>query len=200
MPIDAIYVSPRGRAQMTAAYTLERRGEQGTTLEWLAELHGGYAPGHVAWDLHPVELLRTGGSMTPGDWPEQRRVRGAPGGHSGAVLRGWDDFMAEQGYVRDGTAVSRGGEQRGHSGVLLPRGGDALTAGAHLLHIPPPLVYAHFGCDPSSVTILESDERDGWATFRLGGGQRHVACASICATVRASTRAMASSVGMALDA
>ncbi len=87
-----------------------RRGEQGATLEWPAELQGLYAPGAVAWDMHP------------------------------------GDFSASDAAFCDA--------------------GVTLSLLAHLLHIAPPLVYAHSGCDPSSVIILESDEMEGWASFR----------------------------------
>ena len=166
MPIDAIYVSPRGRAQMTAAYTLERRGEQGTTLEWLAELRGGYAPGKVAWDLHPVDLLRAGGPLTPDDWQGSVEY----GEHLTGILEpfyaAFDGFMAEQGYHRDG-ALYRVETSTDNTLAFFCHAGVALSLLAHLLHMTPPLAYAHFGCDPSSVTILEADERDGWASFRL---------------------------------
>ena len=35
--IDDIYMSPMGRAQKTASYTLEKLGENGKTMEWLHE-------------------------------------------------------------------------------------------------------------------------------------------------------------------
>lgn len=166
MPIDAIYVSPRGRAQMTAAYTLDRLGEQGTTLDWLAELRGGYAPGSVAWDVHPVELFRDGAPLTPDDW----KAGVVYGEHLAGILepfyRAWDGFMAEQGYLRHGP-LYRVDSSRDDTLAFFCHAGVTLSLLAHLLHIAPPLAYAHFGCDPASVTILESDEKDGWATFRL---------------------------------
>jgi len=165
-PLDAIYVSPLGRAQLTARYTLERRGETAVTLDWLAELRGGYAPGHVAWDMHPADALAGCQPPTLADWPGQM-VYGAqllPVLHE--FWGAWDRFCGELGYVREGLR-HRIVQSREEQLAFFCHAGVTLSLLAHLLHIPPPLVYAHFGCDPSSVTILETDEQDGWATFRL---------------------------------
>lgn len=166
MPIDAFYLSPRGRAQLTAAYTLDRRGEQGLTLDWLAELHGLYAPGAVAWDMHPADLLASDAAPALTSWPAQVIY----GEHLSAVLepfyRSWDSFLAERGYVRDGL-LYRSQMSCDETLAFFCHAGVTLSLLAHLLHIAPPLVYAHFGCDPSSVTILESDEKDGRVSFRL---------------------------------
>ena len=165
-PIDAFYVSPLGRAQLTARYTLERRGASAEALEWLAELRGAYAPGHVAWDMHGVAVLSGDEPITVDAWPDQAVY----GQQLLPVLRrfwqAWDRFCGERGYVRNAQryrVLRHTDDQLAffcHAGVIL-------SLLAHLLHIPPPLVYAHFGCDPSSITILETDEADGWATFRL---------------------------------
>ncbi len=165
-PLDAIYVSPLGRAQLTARYTLERRGETATTLDWMAELHGGYAPGRVAWDLHPVEALAGEEAPTVAGWPEQMVYGAQLLPVVEALWEAWDRFCGELGYVREGLRY-RVVHSREEQLAFFCHAGVTLSLLAHLLHIAPPLVYAHFGCDPSSVTILETDEKDGWATFRL---------------------------------
>ena len=40
IPAEAYYVSPLGRAQETAGYTLRRVGRQAVTLDWLQEFRG----------------------------------------------------------------------------------------------------------------------------------------------------------------
>jgi broad specificity phosphatase PhoE len=166
MPIDAIYVSPRGRAQLTAAYTLERRGEPGATLDWLAELHGLYAPGKVAWDTHPVDLVALEESITLREWPNAVVYGEQLAGVLQPFYKAWDVFLGENGYVRQGLRY-RVEACPDETLAFFCHAGVTLSLLAHLLHIAPPLVYAHFGCDPSSVTILESDEREGWASFRV---------------------------------
>ncbi len=165
-PLDAIYLSPLGRAQLTARYTLERRGESATTLDWLAELRGGYRPGHVAWDMHPADVLGSEAPITAAGWQDQLEY----GIHLTPVLQefwdAWDRFCLDLGYERQG-ARYRIVQSNEDQVAIFCHAGVILSLLSHLLHIPPPLVYAHFGCDPSSVTVLETDEKDGWATFRL---------------------------------
>jgi broad specificity phosphatase PhoE len=115
-----------------------------------------YAPGKVAWDTHPVDLLALEGSITLRDWPSAVVY----GEHLAGVLQPfyatWDAFLGEHGHVSQGLRY-RVKRRTDVTLAFFCHAGVTLSLLAHLLHIAPPLVYAHFGCDPSSVTILESD-------------------------------------------
>jgi len=165
-PIDEIYVSPRGRAQMTARYTLDRRGETAITLDWLAELRGGYGEGRVAWDLHPVDLLREFGMPERLAWPGQVPYGQLWDQVLSPFYDAWDGFLAQRGYTREGP-LYRVQTPCEATLAFFCHAGVTLSLLAPLLHLAPPLVYSHFGCDPSSVTVLESEEKGGYGTFRL---------------------------------
>jgi broad specificity phosphatase PhoE len=116
--------------------------------------------------MHPADALSAAKPFTAAGWPDLVEY-----GHQllpvlDEFWEAWDRFCRDLGYERQGARyriIASNNEQLAifcHAGVIL-------SLLSHLLHIPPPLVYSHFGCDPSSVSILETDEKDGWATFRL---------------------------------
>lgn len=110
------YVSPLGRAKLTAAPFLEKAGMQATELEWLREfpaelreeyrytLRDGAIPDNrCAWDMPPKMWTEIPGICEPDGW------RGAPLYEDGTVqarydfvCRGWDELLAQHGYVRNG--------------------------------------------------------------------------------------------------
>ena len=62
MDIAAYYVSPLGRAQATAEYTLKKCGRTAKTLDWLHEFDRDLIIGpdgqrRIAWDMLVVPML-----------------------------------------------------------------------------------------------------------------------------------------------
>ena len=57
--VSKFYVSPLGRAQLTAEYSLKLRGDTAETLPWLREFNGIIPTsdgGHrIPWDMYPTE-------------------------------------------------------------------------------------------------------------------------------------------------
>jgi probable phosphoglycerate mutase len=59
--IDHFYVSPLGRAQRTASFSLEKLGKTATTLDWLKEFPprilrpDGNGRRMIAWDWRPAD-------------------------------------------------------------------------------------------------------------------------------------------------
>ena len=78
-----------------------------------------------------------------------------------------DAFAARQGYVRDGAGYRATGDGPRRVAVFC-HGGLALTWLAHLLAIPPPLVWAGFSLAPASVTT----EKCGKLLLLLTGDSR----------------------------
>ena len=90
--IDDIYMSPMGRAQKTASYTLEKLGENGKTMEWLHEfecrmdinysdvlrkaypdarkLEDGTLARGIPWDMLPSSLMQDPAYLDPEKWRE----------------------------------------------------------------------------------------------------------------------------------
>lgn len=124
--LGTCYVSPLGRAQDTAAYSLKRTGRTAETLEWLREFpakmdvnlsremqkaypdtrkdpqSGRYCP-RIVWD------------MMPGYWTEHPEYMDREGWRASeaagcsdmvqvydSIVQKFDAFLAGQGYVREG--------------------------------------------------------------------------------------------------
>jgi len=164
--LDAIYASPMGRAQLTAGYTARLKGMSIATLAWLRELNGNYGASLWAWNLSGGETFRSGHSFTVENWPDHVPY----GPHMLPVASefwgSFDGFLATLGYPRDG----RGYRTPSHDDrtiALFCHAGAILTLLSHLLHIPLPVAYAQFACDPTSRTTLRFEAAGGFGVFRL---------------------------------
>ena len=166
IPIDALYASPMGRARDTAEYIARATGKSMVVLDWLHELNGNYTGALWAWNHHGVEAFCQGSDISLANWTEQVPY----GKHMAPVAEAfWDTFdrfMHEQGYERqDGRYRVLSSSDKAiafacHAGVIQ-------TLLSHLLHIPLPVTYSQFAVDPSSRTTLATEEKDGWAVFRM---------------------------------
>jgi len=165
--LDVLYASPMGRAQLTAKYTADRKGMPITTLDWLHELDGHYGDGRWAWNLGGADTFGGGEVFAMGDWPERVVYGSHMRGVATAFWGQFDAFMASLGHEREGQGYRCVREGEGGTLALFCHAGVTLTLLAHLLQIPLPVVYAQFGCDPSSRTTLCLEARDGFGVFRL---------------------------------
>jgi probable phosphoglycerate mutase len=165
--IDEIFVSPMGRAKLTAEYTINEKPQVPfKILNWLHELNGNYKDHLWAWNDHGCDSLKEADKFTPGNWSSF--IEYGPHVHKMAdeFYFSFAAFMKEQGYVLNGNLykIQKSNDKTiaffCHAGVIL-------TLLAHLLHVPIPVVYAQFAIDPSSATTLETEEKDGFCVFRL---------------------------------
>ena len=130
--IDRAYVSPLGRAQETASYTLRKLGMDAQTLDWLQEfptridsalvapetgipeLIGSFRPYYredgsprerVAWDLYPAWMLSRSEYYDRAAWKDSAVVRHTDflQDHT-YVVQQFDAFLAAHGYVRNDAA------------------------------------------------------------------------------------------------
>jgi len=164
--LDAVYASPMGRAQLTAAYTARRKQMSVVTLDWLRELNGNYGASLWAWNLSGSDTFRGSQAITLENWqhhvPYGRHMQPV----AAALWRSFDAFIAGLGYRRLGQGyVAPRHDDRTvaffcHAGVIL-------TLLSHLLHVPLPVAYAQFACDPSSRTTLRFEAHEGFGVFRL---------------------------------
>ena len=83
------------------------------------------------------------------------------------LARCFDEFMEEHGYRREGGRYRVLGDASRGTVAFFCHAGVALTLLSHVLHIPLPVAYSQFACDPSSRTDLQLEEKDGHAVFRL---------------------------------
>lgn len=118
------YVSPLGRAQKTAEYSLKRLGRAAQTLEWLREFparidleqaaelreaypgaekqDGSYVP-RIVWDVAPSYWSVHSDCMDSARWKESEICANSDTVKIyDRVVEEFDSFLAGKGYVRDG--------------------------------------------------------------------------------------------------
>ena len=164
LPIDDLYVSPLGRAQMTCALTAEAKNIAPATLDWLRER--GIKRGEVyLWEAPGAMFLQMDTLGTQNDWflPNGTMPEGSE--QFERVRAGFDDLMRSYGYVRQGHRyrVESGSNKRialfCHKGVIL-------TLLADILHWALPMIFVSLHIHPSGVTRLEMVECDGFAHLK----------------------------------
>ncbi len=170
--IDAIYVSPLGRAQKTAEATLRRLNRNGLTLDWLQEFTvpvrlPGVEKEKRIWDFLPSFIDRYPELYSEKDWQKVPFIRDSkvPERYK-EVCEQFDLLLAQYGYVRKGSyyeAVQPNLKtlvffcHLGLSGVLM----------SHLFHMSPVAILQSFAGTPTSVTEIRTEEREkGIALFR----------------------------------
>jgi broad specificity phosphatase PhoE len=166
VPIDRLIVSPLGRARHTADYLIRLKGLDFDIVEFFQELDGRYTDTDWAWAYHGCDLLAPGLDITKSNW--QTRV--PYGKHMGPVYQKFtsqfDAFISDFGLERSGH-VYKVNEHIDETIAVVCHAGVITTLLSHLLHIPLPVVYAQFWIDPSSVTRLKLEIKDGLGVFRL---------------------------------
>ena len=173
LDVKAFYCSPMGRAKDTASFTLKRMGREATILPWLQEFPAGVIrPGHTkpgcAWDwlpqdwtAEPDHFLRDRWMHTPA--MEQANV---PAIYEN-VVKGLDQLLAAHGYVRE-KDYYRAVSANQDTVVLFCHFGLECVLLSHLLNISPMLLWHGTCAAPTSVTILNTEERrEGIAYFRM---------------------------------
>lgn len=182
------YVSPLGRAQDTAAYTLQRLGLSAKTLDWLQEFpakvdvseseelrrafpdtkmrKGRYLP-RIAWDMLPSYYIKHPEYMEREGWRNSEVTR-----YSDMVavyddvVRNLDGLLSEYGYVREGMGYR---VERGHTKTVtfFCHFGLTCVVLSHLLNISPFSLWHGLALAPTSVTEVVTEEREkGIAMFR----------------------------------
>ncbi len=139
--IDALYVSPLGRAIRTAEHISKATGIKPEVLHWLREVDKGDYP----WAKPHNEYLKKGKFADPIFWED--------GYWAGKELRevyeevssGLDKLLSQYSYVRDGFIYKVEEPNREKTICLVCHGGMSIVILSHLLQWHLPLAYAHIG-------------------------------------------------------
>lgn len=171
--VAAFYVSPLGRAQDTAAPTLERMGRTAETLDWLREFSPRMMDEELGrercvWDWLPQKWTEVSAFYEKDNWlhtPVMEQA-GVPAEYQW-VCDGLDSLLASHGYVRHGNIYAAVRPNR-DTIVLFCHFGVECVLLSHLLGVSP-MVLWHGTCAlPTSVTTLVTEERrQGIASFRM---------------------------------
>lgn len=169
--IKEIYVSPYGRAQETASYTLKKLKREAVTLSWLREFDyrvnkpplGRYG---VPWDFYP-DFLDSDPAFSDRDaWKDTEIYRQNP-----QLLPAYedlctalDDLLLSYGYARSGGLYLCDPDKTKDDGnvniLLFCHFGVTCFILGHLFGISPVLLLHHFSCPPTGITILSTEKRD----------------------------------------
>ena len=182
------FVSPLGRAQATAGYSMKKLGRTAKTYGWLQEFpaqidlneaphlrdafpttrieDGKYVP-RIVWDIAPAYWSVHSECMDPVRWRECDICR-----HSDTVeiydhVTGeFDRLLAEHGYVRDGRCY-RVEKENTDTLTFFCHFGITCLFLAHLWNTSPFLLWHSLALAPTSVTEVVTEERkQGLACFR----------------------------------
>lgn len=170
--VDAAFCSPLGRARATAAPTLARLGLEAETLDWLQEFE---APlfcepnGHPvkSWDLLPADWMRDPRMFDRQAWLQAEVFRGTPVEPMYRdVCARLDRFLEGYGLLRQGSAY-RVLEAREDTVLFFTHMGITNVLLSRLLNISPMVLWNALYMPPSSLTVVQSESRDGsTAIFR----------------------------------
>lgn len=185
--IDHIYISPLGRAQRTAEYTMEALGITGQTLDWLQEFPAavriwedaelekampvpwddGKGQPRISWDILPSWWTKQEELYDKDAWRENKICRHSQTAEKYAeVAAGLDAVLAKHGYVRDGMTYR---VERSNSDTIafFCHFGVECVMLSHLFGISPFVLWHCFQAVPTAVTVINSEEREqGIASFR----------------------------------
>ncbi|MCC6095424.1 MAG: phosphoglycerate mutase family protein [Eubacterium sp.] len=187
--IDDIYISPLGRAQRTASYTLKKLGKQGVTKEWLHEfscemdishsellrkaypdarlLEDGTPVRSIPWDMLPSFLMQDPRYLDPEDWKKTPVAQNSNVEEVYSwVTSSLDDLLADYGYRRDGGCY-RVLQESDKTVAFFCHFGVSCVLLSHLWNCSPFIPWQFLCMQPSSVTELVTEEREqGTAVFR----------------------------------
>lgn len=188
LQLGECYVSPLGRAQATAGYSMDKLGRAAKTLGWLQEFpaqvdlnqapqllgafpntrmeNGKYVP-RIVWDIMPSYWAEHSDCMDPVRWRECEISRNSDTVEIYDYVTGeFDKLLAEHGYIRDGRCYR---VLRESTGTLTFFCHFALTCVllSHLWETSPFLLWHSLALAPTSVTEIVTEERQkGLACFR----------------------------------
>lgn len=182
------YMSPLGRAQDTAAYTLKKLGITAETLDWLREFpakadvnlskkllkiypntkvkDGMYLP-RVVWDMVPSYWTEHPEYMDKDLWRTSEITKYSdiiPVYDS--VIEKFDELLAGYGYVREG-AHYRVTKESTETVTFFCHFGITCVLLSHLWNVSPFVLWHGLALAPTSVTEVVTEEREqGIASFR----------------------------------
>ncbi|MBQ9227193.1 MAG: histidine phosphatase family protein [Eubacterium sp.] len=165
----AVYCSPLGRAQDTAAYYLAETGKSAITLDWLQEFRGTVdwmGEKQICWDRLPAYWTAVDAYYDHDRWLEVPLMKnGDVERHYRQVCQGVDALIADHGYVHDGR-LYRAERPNADKLLLFCHFGVEAALLSHVFSISPMILWHNFVALPTSVTRLASVEREqGKAIF-----------------------------------
>ena len=174
LDVKDFYVSPLGRAQDTASFTLKKMGRTATTHEWLREFSPRiFRPDvadekMIAWDWLPADWTQDENYFRRDLWyTTDIMCEGKVKEEYDWVIQNFDKLLAEHGYVRNGEYYDVT-EANTDTLVFFCHFGLECVLLSHLMNVSPMILWHHTAAAPTSVTTVYTEERrKGIASFRV---------------------------------
>ena len=173
LDVKAFYCSPLGRARDTASFTLKALNREAEILPWLKEFPPQIFKPHrtvpdVAWDWLPADWTSEPAYFQMDDWAQTPPMAQGKVAEEYAYVTGeLDKLLARHGYVRENKLYRAAGANE-DTVLLFCHFGLECVLLSHILNIPPMLLWHGTCAAPTSVTILNTEERqEGYAYFRM---------------------------------
>ena len=177
--LDKIYASTSERARLTSVPTCEILKKEPELLEWCREgnawqeLSVEYAPGKRRWGFQDPEITALFNSPEMRElgmtWHTHPRFEGHPmSGGVERIRRDADAFFEGLGYVHEPENNRYRVESSNKERVaLFAHQGFGLAFLSVVLDIPYPFFCTHFDLSHSSMTVIEFQEKDGYAIPKI---------------------------------
>lgn len=170
--VKQFYCSPMGRAQNTASVTLKKLGREAITYDWLREFtvpieEPVYGGEHIPWDFLPAYWTKEPLLYDRTEWVNAPVMKtGDIANEYQKVCNGLDALLKEYGYQRENN-IYRAVRRNEDTIVLFCHLGVSYVMMSHLLGISAPCLWHGFFVAPTSVTVMQTEERrEGEAYFR----------------------------------
>ncbi len=172
--ITKFYCSPLGRAQDTCQTSLEPLGLKAETIDWFKEFampikNPDGTTRWIPWDFYPEYWTNMDCFFDNEKWwsaPifDNTEVKS----RNDEFIKNFDNLLEEYGYVRKGKMYITEKENDDTTIVIFCHLGITFLALSHVLNSSPELLWHTYYVAPSSVTIINTEEREkGKAAFRV---------------------------------
>ncbi len=181
--VTDFYVSPLGRAQETADYSLKACGRIAETLDWLREFSGTVPPceehnKNIPWDMNPTVWADKEEFYDRNKWYKTEFMqRGDVEEKVKWVQDGIDGLLAKYGYIHE-NGMFTVKEHKDDTVVFFCHFAVSMVIIGHLLGISAVNMWHGFNLSPTSVTVLGCEERQGDVGFfrcHVMGCTKHLA-------------------------
>ena len=172
--IKQIYCSPFGRAQDTCSLSLKATGREAITCDWLKEFYYRVWDEQekdwtIAWDFYPRDFNNWNELHDKDKWDQTKIMKsGELDKHAREVYEGFDALLEKHGYRRNDRNFYDVIEHNDDNIVFFCHFGVTALILGHLIGIAAPALWQGMMMQPTSITVLGSEERiPGEASFRV---------------------------------
>lgn len=173
--VDDVYVSPLGRAQKTAEYCLNVWKKRAKVLPWAQEF---IYSDKLLWDYYPTDWTKRHECFEENEWVNSSSVNDNERAAYLSVCSELDLLLSSYGYEREGR-MYRVKRHSDRTAVIFCHFGVSMIFLSHLINLPAQSLLHGIFLPPTSVTVLNTEERRGdEAYFRIErmGDCAHLIC------------------------